>query len=166
MRRTSGTAWPPRAPSGGPCRRASRLSLKCGFPQSLVECPRLRLPALDFGRQSLLVARARRVFSSSWRALSALLSASLWAWMAATLLSADSFASASLVAWVSSGRLAPLGERLYPPEILFAPFLRAAAGRLELGARDVYLTLLRLYDVLEFQLLSAAALLRACTAAV
>src|SRR5215204_3936079 len=48
--------------------------------------------------------------------------------------------------------LTPLGERLYPPQILFAPFLRAAAGRFELVAQRLYLPLLRPYDVLEFQL--------------
>src|SRR5215203_1660745 len=48
--------------------------------------------------------------------------------------------------------LAPLGERLYPPQILFASFLRAAAGRFELVAQRLNLLLLRPYDVLEFQL--------------
>src|SRR5215208_6728156 len=48
--------------------------------------------------------------------------------------------------------LTPLGERLYPPQILIASFLRAAAGRFELDAQRLYLTLLRPYDVLEFQL--------------
>ena len=154
LRRTSGTAWRPRAPSGGPCRRAARSLAECGLPQIARRAP----TSPTFLRSSSAASRSsclapRRGVSSSWRALSALLSASLWAWMAATLLSADSFASASLVAWVFlRSCLAPLRERLDPPQILFAPFLRAAAGRLELVAQRLYLPLLRLYDVLEFRL--------------
>src|SRR5215203_986628 len=48
--------------------------------------------------------------------------------------------------------LTPLGESLYPPQILFATFLGPAASRFELLAQRLYLPLLLPYDVLEFQL--------------
>src|SRR5919107_2647343 len=48
--------------------------------------------------------------------------------------------------------LAPLGKRLYAPQILLASFLRIAAYRFEFLAQRLYLPLLGLYDVLELQL--------------
>ena len=97
----SARAGRPRAPSGGTCRRAARSRAGPMPPSGALRAPRSR-PSCARPRPRAAPRTRVRVARSPPRGapVSALLSASLWAWRAAILFSAASFASASLAACV------------------------------------------------------------------
>ncbi len=119
------------------------LALERGFPQALFECPGLGFPALVLGREALLCSRRSSLglLRVARPAAPCCPPPSEPGWPR-SYLSADSFASASLLACgLSQLAFAPLSRALTSPQLLLAPFLELR-GPFELLAQRLDLRLL------------------------